>query len=132
MKKTKPIPFLEIWTNSLFRKNLASSLEYFKKDEDTLYGHCNLSIPTIAICVFPWLARKSLLQQFNMKTASTYLQRSSNILRGKATDGDFCKQCFIHIHFSHEIKTSSKKATKLFRKNKKQDMMFFVACRLIC
>ena len=107
---------------------MASSLEYFKKDEDALYGHYNLSVPSIAVYVFPWSAVKSLLQRFNMETATTYLQRSSNILTGKATDEDFFKQCFIHIHFSHEIKTSSKKATKLFRKNKKTRYYVFVAC----
>ena len=49
------------------------------KNEEALYGHYNLSIPTIAICDVSWPAIKLLLQRFNMTTVPTYLQRSSNI-----------------------------------------------------
>ena len=61
MVKTEPIPFLEILTNCLDERPLTTCLEGFKKDEEDLYGHYNLSIPTIAVCDFSWPAVKSLL-----------------------------------------------------------------------
>ena len=58
--KTEPIPFLEILTNCLDERHLRTCLEDLKKYEKALYGHYNLSIPTIAVCDFSWPAIKSL------------------------------------------------------------------------
>ena len=80
----------------LDERPLTTQFEGFKKDGEVSYGHYNLSIPTIAVCDFLWPAIKSL-QRFDMETVPTYLQRSTNIWTGKATDQDFCKLCFIQF-----------------------------------
>ena len=129
MVKTEPIPFIEILTNCLDERPLQTCLEGYKKNEEALYGHYNLSILTTVVCDFSWPSIKSLLYRFNMETVPIYLQGSSNILTEKTTNEDFRKQCFIHICLSHVIKTFSRKTTKLLKKNEKQDIMFF--CSLL-
>ena len=108
---------------------MTTYLEGFKKVEEALYGDYKLSVPTIAVCDFPCPAINSLLQRFNMETVPAYLQFSTNILTGKATDEDFRKQYFIHICLSHVMKAFSRKITKLFRKNEKQNIILF--CSLL-
>ena len=59
--KIETVPFLEILTDCLNERPLNICLEGFKKDEEALYGHSNLSVPILAMCDFSWPAMKSLL-----------------------------------------------------------------------
>ena len=122
--KIELVPFLEILTDCLDEQPLNICLDGFKKDEEALYGHKNLSVPILAVCDFSWPAMKSLLSRFNLETVPTYLHRCSKILSGKATEEDFNKQWLIHICLCHTMKAFSRKVTNLFKKNIKQDMFF--------
>ena len=59
--KIETVPFLEILTDCLNERPLNIWLEGFKKDEEALYGHINLSAPILAMSDFSWPAMKSLL-----------------------------------------------------------------------
>ena len=119
--KIEHVPFLEVLTDCLDERPLNICLDGFKKDEEALNGHNNLSVPILAVCDFSWPAIKSLLSRFNLETVPAYLHRCSKILSGKATEGDFINICLNHI-----MKAFPRKVTKLFKKNIKQDIMFFL------
>ena len=78
--KIEPVPFSEILADCLDERPLNICLDGLKKDEEALYGHNNLSVPTLALCDFSWSAIKSLLSRFNLETVPTYLHRCSKIL----------------------------------------------------
>ena len=127
--KIELVPFLKILTDCLDERPLNICLDGFKNDKEALYEYNNLSAPILTVCDFPWPAIKSLLSRFNLETVTTSLLRCSTILSGKATEEDFNKQCFIHKCLSHTMKALSRKFTKLFKKNMKEDTMFF--CSLL-